>query len=110
MMGGHDDDEEEYQKESKRTGVDFVYVNGASLKIANPANAILTSGPLTYPCNRAIAAVYQHPKGGKLIAMGSVSMFNDEYFELEENSKLMDFFLKYFFTEEVDLEFPKDDN
>lgn len=110
MMGGHDDDEEEYQKESKRTGVDFVYVNGASLKIANPANAILTSGPLTYPCNRAISAVYQHPKGGKMIVMGSVSMFNDDYFEQEENSKLMDFFLKYFFTEEVDLEFPKDDN
>ena len=37
-------------------------------------------------------------------------MFNDDYFEQEENAKLMDFFLKYFFSEEVDFEFPRDDN
>ena len=104
MMGGaRDDDEEEYQKESKRTGVDFVYVNGSSLTINNPANAILTSGPLTYPCNRPVCSVYQNQKsGGKLVACGSVSMFTDEYFEQEENCKLMDFFLKFFFTQEVD--------
>ena len=103
MMGGRDDDEEEYQKESKRMGVDFVYVNGSSLTIKDPANGILTSGPLTYPCNRPICAVYQHAKsGGKIVVCGSVSMFNDEYFEQEENSKIMDFFLKYFFSQEVD--------
>jgi intraflagellar transport protein 52 len=81
MMGNRDEDEEEYQKESKRTGVDFVYVNGASLNVSNPSNAILTSGPLTYPCNRPICGVYQHQKsGGKLIVCGSVMMFSDDYF------------------------------
>ena len=91
--------------------MDFVYVNGASLTIKDPANAILTSGPLTYPCNRPICAIYNHSKSnGKLIVVGSITMFNDDYFELEENGKLMDFFLKYFFTQEVDFDFPKDDN
>jgi cell fate regulator YaaT (PSP1 superfamily) len=37
-------------------------------------------------------------------------MFTDEYFEQEENAKLMDFFMKYIFTEEVEFEFNKEDN
>ena len=41
---------------------------------------------------------------------GSFSMFNDDYFESEENQKIMDFTLKYFLTEEVEFEFSKDDN
>ena len=101
MLGGREDDEEQYQKESKRTGVDFVYVNGASLNVVAPAYPILTSGPLTYPCNRPITAVYQHKNGGKLLVCGSISMFTDDYFDNEENAKLMDFFLKFFLTEEV---------
>lgn len=81
MLGGRDEDEEEYQKESKRTGVDFVFVKGATLTVNPPANAVLTSGPLTYPCNRPITALYQHQKsGGKLVVCGSISMFTDDYF------------------------------
>lgn len=58
-----------------------MYVNGASLNVLPPANPILTSGPLTYPCNRPICAVYQHQKsGGKLVVCGSITMFTDEYF------------------------------
>lgn len=88
-----------------------MYVNGASLTIKDPANAILTSGPLTYPCNRPICAVYHNAKSnGKMVVCGSVSMFSDDYLEQEENGKLMDFFLKYFFSEEVDFDFPRDDN
>ena len=32
---------------------------------------------------------------------GSYSMFNDDYFELEDNHKFMDFAIKYFLTDEV---------
>ena len=45
-----------------------------------------------------------------MVVCGSVSMFSDDYLEQEENGKLMDFFLKYFFSEEVDFDFPRDDN
>jgi intraflagellar transport protein 52 len=58
MMGGRDDEEEEYQKASKRKGADFVYVKGATLNVALPSYPILTSGPLTYPSNRPIVAVH----------------------------------------------------
>ena len=112
MLGGRgDDEEEEYQRESKRTGVDFVFVSGASLTVKEPGNAILTSGPLTYPCNRPICAVFEHPKShGKMVVAGSMSMFSDDYFELEENQKVMDFFMKFFFTQEVDFDFGRDEN
>ncbi len=41
---------------------------------------------------------------GKIAAIGSVEIFNDEYFEKEENNKLFDFLMKFFFTKEVELE------
>lgn len=34
-------------------------------------------------------------------------MFFDEYFELEENQKIMEFYFKFFLTDEVDFEFTK---
>ena len=40
--------------------------------------------------------------------VGSVDMFNDDYFEKEENGKFFDFLLKYFFTKEVEFEKKKD--
>ena len=80
MLGGQDKDEEEYLKESKRMGVDFVYVNGSSMNVNHPSNPILTSGPLSYPCNRPIAAVYEHKSGGKLLVSGSIMMFSDDFF------------------------------
>jgi intraflagellar transport protein 52 len=36
-------------------------------------------------------------------------MFTDEYFEKEDNSKIFDFFIKFFMTNEVELEFPKEE-
>ncbi len=37
--------------------------------------------------------------------MGSTEMFTDEYFEKENNSKLFDFFIKFFLSKEVEFEF-----
>lgn len=102
MMGARDDEQEEYQKESKRKGADFVYVKGCTLTVSLPSYGILTSGPLTYPSNRPIAAVHENKSGGKLLVAGSVEMFLDYYFESEENQKIMDFFMKFFLTNEVD--------
>lgn len=109
MMGARDDEQEEYQKESKRKGADFVYVKGCTLTVSLPSYGILTSGPLTYPSNRPIAAVHENKNGGKLLVAGSVEMFLDYYFESEENQKIMDFFMKFFLTNEVDFEFTKED-
>lgn len=80
MMGGRDDEEEQYQKQAKRKGADFVYVKGVTLTTRPPAFGILTSGPLTYPSNRPVTAVHQNKSGGKLLVSGSIEMFLDEYF------------------------------
>jgi intraflagellar transport protein 52 len=58
-------------------------VNGLTLGVKLPANAILSSGPLTYPSNKPVGAVFQHRNKGKLAVFGSTDMFTDDYFELE---------------------------
>ncbi len=37
-------------------------------------------------------------------------MFLDDYFESEENAKIMDFFLKFLLSDEVEFEFPKEED
>ncbi len=61
-----------------------MYPYGASLNVQEPAVAILSSGPLSYPTSRPIGAVYQHRQsGGNLVVLGSYKIFSDEYFEKE---------------------------
>ena len=73
MMGGRpDEEEEEYQKDPRRMGADFVYAKGCTLNVALPAYPILTSGPLTYPSNRPVTAIHQNKSGGKLLVCGSI--------------------------------------
>ena len=77
-------------KENENGGLTFLYPFGATLNVQSPAHAILGSGPLSYPINRPIGAVYIHKEGkGKLAVLGSVDIFGDEYFDKEENSKLL---------------------
>jgi len=91
--------------------LNFVYPFGATLNVQAPAHAILSSGPLSYPINRPVGAVYVNKGGkGKLAVLGSVEIFSDEYYDKEENSKLFDFLLKFFFTNEVEFEFQKEDH
>lgn len=48
------------------------------------------SGPVSYPSNRPVGAAYVHPKSnGKLVVMGSLEMFTDQYFDKEENGKVL---------------------
>lgn len=83
---GRDEDEDEYSKEQSRAGLNFVYPFGASLAVQQPAHAILGSGPLSYPSNRAVSAVCETKNGkGRIVVVGSYEMFTDEYFENEDN-------------------------
>eukprot|EP00331_Platyophrya_macrostoma_P006041 CAMPEP_0176428450 /NCGR_PEP_ID=MMETSP0127-20121128/13158_1 /TAXON_ID=938130 /ORGANISM="Platyophrya macrostoma, Strain WH" /LENGTH=383 /DNA_ID=CAMNT_0017810137 /DNA_START=152 /DNA_END=1303 /DNA_ORIENTATION=- len=104
VLHGKEDEEDE----TDERGLDFVYVSGATLNVQSPSVPILGSGSLCYPRSRPLGALYQGPKGrGKLAVLGSYDVFSDEYLEKEENSKLLDFFLKFFFGNEVELEAPK---
>ncbi|KAI9353849.1 hypothetical protein BDR26DRAFT_910587 [Obelidium mucronatum] len=82
--GGHHD-------HKNHTGLSFVYPYGASLTVQKPSVPLLSTGTVSYPLNRPIAAAYIHPKQrGKIVVVGSGLMFSDSYIEKEENGKLFD--------------------
>ena len=84
----------------------FVYPFGATLNIQKPAMAILSSGPLSVPNNRPIASLYTtKSKRGRIVVMGSVKVWADEYLDNEDNYKLSDILLKWLLGEgDIELE------
>jgi intraflagellar transport protein 52 len=66
-------------------GLKFVYPYGSTLNVRKPSFPILSSGPVSYPANRPVAAFYMSPKRGKLFVMGSITFLEDEFFEKEDN-------------------------
>jgi intraflagellar transport protein 52 len=96
-------DDEDFEKEAARGGLDFLYVQGASLTVSGQATPVLSSGPLSYPSNRPVGAVWHERGKGRVVVIGSCDMFQDDYFEVESNAKIFDFVVKYLLTDEVDL-------
>mmetsp|Transcript_22150 Transcript_22150/g.28885 ORF Transcript_22150/g.28885 Transcript_22150/m.28885 type:complete len:520 (-) Transcript_22150:119-1678(-) len=101
-------------------GLNFVYPYGSTLEVARPATAILSSGPISYPLNRPIAAVYEAEAQssfpgtsaaaqaaaasegrtgplpqGRVMVVGSSLLFSDEWLDKEENGKLADVLFKW---------------
>ena len=75
----------------------FVFPYGVSLNVQRPARPLLSSGPISYPMNRPIAAVWESETvaevgalRGRLVTLGSVDMFGDDWLDKEENAKLCD--------------------
>ena len=77
-----------------------------------PSYPILSSGPISFPPNRPVAAFHVSPKRGKLLVVGSIQIFADEFFEKEDNQKIQEAFFKWLLTDkEVAFErHIKDDN
>lgn len=74
-----------------KAGLNFVYPYGATLNVQKPSFPLLSSGPISYPMNRPLCATHVDSKGkkSKLIVVGSVKMFDDEFIEKEDNSKIV---------------------
>jgi hypothetical protein len=75
----------------------FVFPYGVSLNVQRPSRPLLSSGPISYPMNRPIAAVWESETvaevgalRGRLVVMGSVDIFGDDWLDKEENAKLCD--------------------
>lgn len=77
------------------SGLNFVYPYGASLNVQKPAFPLLSSGPISYPMNRPLCATYVHgkEKKAKLVVIGSVKYFDDEFFDKEDNNKIAVLFI-----------------
>lgn len=75
----------------------FVFPYGVSLNVSRPSRPLLSSGPISYPMNRPIAAVWESEtvaevgsQRGRLVVIGSADIFSDEWLDKEENGKLCD--------------------
>ncbi|KFG50461.1 intraflagellar transport 52 (Protein NGD5) family protein [Toxoplasma gondii MAS] len=66
----------------------FVFPYGATVSVQTPAFPFLSSGLTAYPSRRPLAAAYVHPKGGRLVALGSYRIFDDDFLEKENNPNL----------------------
>jgi intraflagellar transport protein 52 len=77
-------------------GLTFVYPYGATITTQKPGFPLLSTGPVSYPSNRPIASAYQDPhSGGRLVVCGSSRIFDDDFLDKEDNSKVLDGFLRF---------------
>lgn len=73
----------------------FAYPYGASLSVQKPAFAVLSSGHISFPLNRPICALHESGGRGRLCVLGSSHMFEDGWFDKEENGKLADVLVRW---------------
>lgn len=87
----------------------FVYPFGATLNVARPAVAALSTGTVAFPLNRPVCALYTHtksaagPPGGKLAVLGSAHIFADKYIDKEDNDKVRDVLFRFLTTSDIAL-------
>lgn len=82
----------------------FLYPYGATLNVAKPAVAVLSSGSVSFPLNRPVCAFYQHPtSSGKIVVLGSTHMFCDAFLENEENIKILNVIFNHLTTSGIQL-------
>ena len=82
------DVKEELTERDENGGLKFVYPYGATLNVRAPAHVLLSSGPISFPANRPVAAFYVSKNKGKLLVLGSMKFFHDDFFEKEDNQKI----------------------
>ena len=103
--------------DSGRSGVatqdklEYVYPYGVSLNVQRPARPLLSSGPISYPMNRPVAAVWEAETvagvgalRGRIVVLGSVDIFGDDWLDKEENAKLCDVIFSWLLSDlELDM-------
>jgi len=81
-----------------------VYPYGATLNVQKPAIPILSSGNVSFPLNRPVAAFSVDSVGyGKVAVVGSILMFSDQYIDKEENGKFLDVIIQWLTTDKIEL-------
>ncbi|XP_052684232.1 intraflagellar transport protein 52 homolog [Crassostrea angulata] len=81
----------------------FLYPYGATLNVMKPSTALLSTGSVSFPLNRPVCALYENRNHGKLVVLGSVHMFSDQYIDKEENSKVLDVLIRTLTSDEIKL-------
>jgi len=76
-------------------GLEFVFPYGCTLNVMKPAVPVLSSGPISYPLNRPVGAVYSRADAGRMCVLGSVRMLDDEFFDSEKNKQMTDALIRW---------------
>eukprot|EP00054_Salpingoeca_dolichothecata_P015832 m.91851 g.91851 ORF g.91851 m.91851 type:complete len:425 (+) comp21681_c0_seq3:61-1335(+) len=84
-------------------GLSFVYPYGATLTVQKPAVAVLSSGSVSLPLNRPTCAFHASKSGGKIAVLGSSHMFQDQYFDKEDNMKIADVLVRWLTSTNIQL-------
>ncbi len=106
-FGSMDMDDSFLEDEEEKLKIVFPY--GSTLNANLPSLPILSSGAVSFPANRPIAAIwdaFNNQKGivgsrikennrGKMLFLGSSDMFADEWLEKEGNTNLVDKLIKF---------------
>lgn len=95
-----------------------MYPYGATLNVQKPSKPLLSSGPISYPINRPIAAVWEAEtvgevggQRGRLTVLGSAEIFGDDWLDKEENGKLCDLLFTWLLNEsEIDMTLDRQDS
>lgn len=83
------------------------------MNVQRPSIPLLSTGPISYPMNRPIAAMWEAETAevgrqrGRMVVVGSVEIFGDDWIDKEENSKLCDLLFAWLLNE-TDLDMTSD--
>lgn len=83
-------------QEGTNSQLSFVFPYGATMTVQKPAIPVLSSGYISFPLNRPVAAMYSSKASkGRLCVIASCHMFEDKWLDKEDNTKLADVFFRW---------------
>lgn len=91
----------DYNFTDEKFKIHFQYPYGATLNVVDPANILMTTGPVVYPFNRPLVGYYCNDKGGKILAIGSGHMFQDKYLSDKTNEAILDYLINLLGGEDI---------
>lgn len=88
---GNDDLLDQIDDEEDNDNIKVIYPYGCSLKLkSNKISTVFNSGILSYPLNRPLmTAVTSNSKNGRMVICGSEGFTEDEFFDQEDNKKIL---------------------
>ena len=96
---------------SPQANVAFAFPYGCSVTVQKPAFPVLSSGPLAFPLNRPVCALWTSSStrtpgaaAGRLCLLGSSHMLSDEWVDKDENAKLIGVLMRWLTHGDVNMD------